>query len=263
MVEDRGRARMLPITIVTPNYNQARFLESAIRSVLDQRYPALEYIVIDGGSTDGSVDIIRRYADRISSWVSEPDGGQTDALIKGFAGAHGEIFGWLNSDDLLEPGALNEVASFFAANPETQAVYGDAILIDANAVPIKAKRELAFDPFIFLYTYNYISQPSMFWRRGLYETVGGLDASFDLSMDADLWIRFSRVTEIHHIRRIWSRERIHPDQKTVRLRVASLAEDAAIRQRYSGDESRPVYLSKRFMARSLRIGRKLAERCYR
>jgi glycosyltransferase involved in cell wall biosynthesis len=233
-----------------------------MRSVLDQRYPALDYLVIDGGSTDGSVDIIKRFADQLSFWVSEPDGGQTDALIKGFAGARGEIFGWLNSDDVLEPGALDEVSGFFSENPEAQAVYGDAILIDADAAPIKAKREHAFDRFILLYTYNYISQPSMFWRRGLYEAVGGLDRSFDLSMDADLWMRFASVTDIRHVRRIWSRERMHPDQKTARLRAASLAEDAAIRRRYSGKESKPVYLSKRLMARSLRVGRKFAAGCY-
>lgn len=263
MPQDREIPGTPPITIVTPNFNQGHFLESAIRSVLDQDYAGLEYIVIDGASSDGSVDIIRRYADRLSYWTSEPDGGQTDALVNGFARGTGEIFGWLNSDDLLEPGALREVGQFFAANPHAQAVYGDAVLIDVDAKPIRTKREHSFNPFIFLYTYNYISQPSMFWRRSLYEAVGGLDRSFNLAMDADLWMRFSDIAEIHHVRRIWSRERMHPDQKTARLRGSSLAEDAVIRRRYIGNEASQIYLLKRLLARSLRIGHRLSASCLR
>lgn len=209
------------ITVVTPSYNQARFLEASLRSVHEQGYPNLEHIVIDGGSTDGSVEVIRKYADRLAYWVSEADKGQTDALIKGFLRASGDILAWLNSDDLYEPRTLWEVAEFFVRNPQVQFVYGDALWIDTGGRVLRAKKEIPFHRFIWLHDYNYIPQPSAFWRRGLYEAAGGLDLSFDLAMDADLWIRFADRTEPVHVRRIWSRMRLYPEQKNQRLRARS------------------------------------------
>src|SRR3989337_3125219 len=118
------------VSIVTPSYNQGSFLEETIRSVLGQDYPHLEYIIVDGGSSDGSGEIIQRYSDRLAWWISEPDQGQTDAINKGFSRAKGEIFAWLNSDDTYLPGAVSEAVSFLSSHPEVGMVYGDANLID-------------------------------------------------------------------------------------------------------------------------------------
>ncbi|MCO6502680.1 MAG: glycosyltransferase, partial [Acidimicrobiales bacterium] len=162
------------ISVVTPSYNQARFLEATMESIHSQGYPNLEHIVIDGGSTDGSVEIIERYADRLAYWVSEPDNGQTDAIAKGFAMTTGEILCWLNSDDLWEPWTLAEVARYFAEHPDVEFVYGDSIWIDDEDRVIKPKREHGFSRFVFNYAFNFLPQPSTFWRRGLYERVGGI-----------------------------------------------------------------------------------------
>lgn len=222
------------ISLVTCSYQQARYLEATIQSVLEQDYPALEYSVIDGQSTDGSVDVIRRYESRLSDWVSEPDRGQTDALIKGFDRTDGEIMGWLCSDDLLLPGSLHAVGEFFARNPNALAVYGDALWIDGEGRFLRPKREIPFSRFVFLHDHNYIPQPSMFWRRSVYEAVGGLDRSFNLAMDGDLWDRFAQHGPIEHLPRYLSCMRWYPEQKTRALKPQARAENAALRIRRTG-----------------------------
>src|ERR1700744_2763520 len=137
------------ISIVNMSYQQGRYLDATLRSVLDQGYVDLEYIVIDGGSKDQSVPVIQAHARHLAYWVSEPDRGQTDALIKGFNRASGDICGWLCSDDLLLPGALQKVAVFFDAHPDVAAVYGDALWIDAQGAYIRPKREMGFSRFVF------------------------------------------------------------------------------------------------------------------
>ncbi len=251
------------ITVVTPSYNQEQFIEYTLRSVLNQEYPNLEYIVIDGASTDGSVDIIRRYAGHLAYWVSEPDEGQTDALIKGFSRATGNIFCYLNSDDLFEPGTLREVAKFFLEHRKARAVYGDSIWIDVEGRPIKPKKEHPFNRFIWLYDYDFIPQPSTFWRRDIYEKVGGLDPAFQLAMDADLFIRFAEVAPICHVPRIWSRMRLYPEQKNQRLRAQSNQEDLIIRRRYGvRNELTVSWLVRRALAKGMRVSWKLALGCY-
>jgi hypothetical protein len=222
------------ISIVTCSFQHARYLEQTLRSVIAQRYPRFEYIVIDGGSTDESVEILRRHGHALTYWVSEPDLGQTDALIKGFARARGDICGWLCSDDLLLNGALRAVADFFAEHPDVMAMYGDALWIDADGRLLRPKKEMGFSRFVFLYDHNYIPQPSMFWRRSLYEAVNGLDPRFDVAMDGDLWERFSRRAQIAHLPRYLSCMRSYPEQKTQSRKVAGRGEDAAIRARGGG-----------------------------
>lgn len=221
------------ISIVTCSYQQGQFLDATMRSVLDQQYSALDYIVIDGGSQDGSAEIITKHASALSYWVSEKDSGQTDALKKGFARSQGEIQGWLCSDDLLLPGALQAVGEFFRDYPEVDALYGDALWIDAEGKPLRAKREMGFNQFVFLHDHNYIPQPSMFWRKRLYDVVGGLDDSFNLAMDSDLWARFSEKTNIAHIPQYLSCMRFYPEQKTRSMKPAGRLEDLKIRTRGS------------------------------
>lgn len=250
------------ISVVTPSFNQARYIEATIRSVLEQGYPNLEYIVIDGDSSDGSVRIIERYADRLAYWVSEPDGGQTDALIKGFERSTGEIMCWLCSDDLHEPHTLREVAEIFLSRPELQVVYGDSLWIDAEGLPIRPKKEIAFNRFVWMHDYNYLPQPSTFWRRGIYERVGGLDARFNLAMDADLWARFAEHTIPHHVPRPWSRMRYYPEQKNRRLREDSDREDAMIRNRYLPARGLLGRGSRKAAAKGLRVSLKLLRGAY-
>jgi glycosyltransferase involved in cell wall biosynthesis len=176
------------VTIVTPSYNQAPFLEATIRSVLLQNYPNLEYIVIDGGSTDGSVAIIEKYAPWLSFWVSERDEGQADAINKGFARSTGEILGWLNSDDLLRPNALSRVARVFMSHPSVNVVCGFRKVVNTrgqfrwnrvhDTPHDEAMRHICF-----------VSQETVFWRRKVYETIGPLDAAFRYTLDYEYWQR--------------------------------------------------------------------------
>jgi len=249
------------ISIVTCSYQQGRTLDATIRSVLDQNYPALEYIVIDGASRDQSLDVIRRHGAALSEWVSEPDQGQTHALIKGFARSSGTLQGWLCSDDLLVPGALRQVADFFVRHPDIDAVYGDALWIDAQGRYLRPKKEMKFSRFALLFDHNYIAQPSMFWRASLYQKVGGLDTRFDLAMDSDLWERFSRHTRIAHVAAWWSCMRDYPEQKTRSQRAKSLAEARAIARRSalgSLADVPPFRAALRAVARLVRVGAKFA-----
>jgi glycosyltransferase involved in cell wall biosynthesis len=250
------------ISVVVPSFNQARFLAQTLDSIVEQRYPELELIVVDGGSTDGSVEILERYAKHCAFWVSEPDGGQTPALIKGFARATGDVLCWVNSDDLLEPWTLLEVGRFFEAHPAADAVFGDALWIDEDGRVLREQREIPFNRFIWMHTYNYIPGMSMFWTRRVYEAVGGLDARFNLAMDADLWIRIADVTPIHHVRHLWSRSRLYSDQKTLRLRRDSLREDLEIRARYWGSDRPALRRTKRASAMALRVLWKASTGCY-
>jgi glycosyltransferase involved in cell wall biosynthesis len=252
----------LKISVVTCCYNHARFLEQTIKSVLNQRYPNLEYIIIDGGSTDGSEQIIRRYSTELSYWVSEPDEGQTDALMKGFERASGDVLCWLCSDDLHEPWTLHEVGQFFSENPDARIVYGDSSWIDAEDRVIGPKKEHRFNRFIWMYDHNFIPQPSTFWKRDLYLQVGGLDKTFDVAMDADLWMRFAEITKIHHVPRPWSRMRYYPEQKVRKLLQRARQEDRRIRERYTSARSEWIYLALHICAKMMRVGWKVITHRY-
>jgi glycosyltransferase involved in cell wall biosynthesis len=200
------------VTIVTPSYNQAAFLEDTLRSVLAQDYPAIEYMVIDGGSTDGSVEIIRRYADRLAGWVSEPDQGQASAISKGFARASGDILAWLNSDDLYLPGAVSAAVKVFQTRSEAGLVYGNAITIDAQGRPLNRLDFTNYD-LVDLLSFRIICQPSVFMRRRAYEQAGGIDPAYHFMLDHHLWIRIAKTAPIVHIPQTWSAARFHPAAK--------------------------------------------------
>ncbi len=210
-----GRASSWPmISVVTPSYNQAEFLEETILSVLNQNYPNLEYIIIDGGSTDGSVDIIKKYEKYIACWVSRKDNGQADAINKGFKMAKGDIFAWLNADDVYLPDVMSQVAEFFKTHSYAGMCYGKAYLTnEAGDVIGKYPTE----PFLYkgLAQFNFIAQPSAFFRRDVYSVSGGLDLDLNYSMDYDLWIRIAGRCKVQYLPVFISTYRLHAGSKTV------------------------------------------------
>ncbi len=204
-------------SLVVPSYNQAEFLEEALASIWAQDYPDLEVVVMDGGSTDGSQAIIERHAPRLTYWQSQPDGGQAAAIRAGFLRTGGEICGWLNSDDRLAPGALRRVGETFAARPELGWLYGSGRHIDRAGRPIGGFEHFQFDYGILLYFDTIITQPACFWRRELYDRAGGLDPSYNCSMDFDLWLRLGKLATPLHLPEVLAEARIYPQTKSSTL----------------------------------------------
>jgi glycosyltransferase involved in cell wall biosynthesis len=226
------------ISIVTPSFQQARFLERTLHSVVSQEYPALEYIVQDGGSTDGTLDVLHRYATKLTDWVSEPDGGQADAINRGFARSTGEIMAYLNSDDLLLPGSLAHVGRFFDEHPDVDVVYGNRLLIDEADGEI-GKWILPDHDDTILTLADYIPQETLFWRRRIWDKSGGfLDRSFGYALDWDLLLRFRDADAVMvHLPRFIGAFRVHEAQKTTTEDALGLEECARLRARVHG---RPV-----------------------
>ncbi len=214
------------VSIVTPSYNQARFLDATLRSVLEQDYPALEYLVVDGASTDGSVEIIRRYADRLTWWVSEKDSGQSEAINKGLRRAKGEIIGWLNSDDVYLPGAVRAAVEAFQAHPQAGLVYGDALAIDAEGREFNLMRASQYT-LTDLLAFKIICQPAAFMRRSVLEQVNYLNPAYHLLMDNLLWMNMARVAPIVYIPQAWAAARYH-DQAKNRTRGAAYGREARV-----------------------------------
>lgn len=178
------------VSIVTPSFNQAAYLETTLKSVLSQRDEVHEFFVLDGGSTDGSRDIIERYSDHIDFWVAEKDCGQTDAIARGFARATGDILFWLNSDDVILPGAVRKVREAFAAHPEWSVLTGWSVFLDERNVITRVNHVPRES---FAWTKRgvlHVCQQTCYFRRSLYEKVGGLDVALHCSMDVDLWLKF-------------------------------------------------------------------------
>ncbi len=213
------------VSIITPSYNQAQFIEQTILSVLNQDYPAIEYLIIDGGSTDGSVDIIRRYSDRLAWWISEKDHGQADAINKGINHASGEIVAWLNSDDIYLPGAVSQAAAILSREPNLGMVYGDALSIDQDGKPL-GKFSFGNWELLDLMSFRIICQPSVFMRRSILEQVGNLASEFQFMLDHHLWIRIAQISPVRHVGvqrldskeptiGLWSAARYHMNAKNV------------------------------------------------
>ncbi|MBI4032695.1 glycosyltransferase [Candidatus Berkelbacteria bacterium] len=226
------------ISIVTPSYNQAHFLGATIESILSQDYPNLEYIVIDGGSTDGSVDILRTYGNRIR-WVSEPDRGQTDAINKGLRQTSGEIVAYLNSDDVLEPGALHRVVRTFQDHPDARWLTGQCRIINEHGQPIRSFIR-SYKSFWLkrysrgkLFVTNFIAQPATFWRRSVHDEIGYFDESLRYVMDYDFWLRLSALGDPLIVPHPLAAFRIHAASKGESQYYKQFAEDAEVVSRYA------------------------------
>ncbi len=208
--------------------------------MLSQDYPDLEYIIVDGGSSDGSVDIIRKYADRLAWWVSEKDRGQTDAINKGFARATGDVLAWLNSDDTYQPGALSEAAAMLAAHPRAGLVYGDANYIDEHSRVIGRFPAAQTDYVRLRRGYVHVPQQSAFFRADLWRKVGPLDPSFFFAMDYDLWVRLAREAQVVYVPRLWANFRLHADAKTISADDRCWPEMLRVHYRNGGSRAAPI-----------------------
>ena len=203
------------VSIIIPSFNQGQFLEASIRSALEQDYPNIEYIVVDGGSKDQSMEIIKKYQDRLTWWVSEKDKGHADALNKGFSHATGEILAWLNSDDVYFPNAVSEAVAILKSHPEVGMVYGDADLIDDAGETIGkfGSKQTSYQQM--LRGSVHIPQATTFFRADLWRQVGPLDLSLFFSFDYDLWVRLAKVSQVLYVPKRWAKFRIHDAGKTI------------------------------------------------
>ena len=220
------------LSVVVPSYNQADFLCRTLDSIVSQNYPDLEIIVMDGGSTDGSLDVIDRYRDHIAHLSSGPDGGQSSAIATGFARATGDFISWLNSDDTYEPGALLAIGAFLRDRPDVRFVYGDANIIDADDRVIAHKKSIRFHLGVMRYAFLTVPQMSAFWSRDLYEEVGGIDRSLRFCMDYDLFVRLSARSAPVRIGRTIGNFRVHGASKTSTLEHVRQQEDRLVHDRY-------------------------------
>ncbi len=223
------------ISIATPSYNQGEYLEHTIRSVLDQEYPWIEYVVQDGGSTDSTRDVLARYRMRLHRCESRRDRGQSHAINLGFAGTAGEIMAYLNSDDLLLPGALYYVAAYFEKHPDVDVVYGHRVVIDSAGQELGRWVLPKHDAEVLKWA-DYIPQETLFWRRRIWDKVGGIDESFRFAMDWDLLLRFQEAgAKIVRLPRFLGAFRVHQSSKTVStVNSTGLQEMERLRRRSFG-----------------------------
>ena len=237
------KIEQIKLSIVTPSYNQGPFLEKTILSVLEQGYPNLEYIIIDGGSTDNSLDIIKKYEKHLSYWVSEKDRGQSHAINKGFERATGDLFGWLNSDDYYAPGALKTVAEVYQENPTVGAVVGAGDLVDASG-----KSLCAHQPFpvsletLYLWNDRHFWQPACFFTREAWETCGPLSEKLTYSMDLDLWLNIAEKFSFATTDALLAHNLKHDNAKTTEYAVRSRVEAAFTIGAHGGEQQSRDFL---------------------
>ena len=227
------------ISIVTPSYNQGAFLEKTLRSVLLQGYPNLQYIVIDGGSTDQSVEVIQKYTSWIDEWESKPDRGQSHAINKGMAQADGDIVAWLNSDDFYMPNALRHVARAFTEHPsDVGAIVGQGQKVDehGNVGHTPALNDLSYDAFLHWMQGGNFMQPSCFMRRSVWEECSPLREDLNYCLDVDLWLKIADRFRFTKVDRLLSRALEHRAAKTIADRTAMRLETALLIAQHGGDE---------------------------
>ena len=222
------------ISIVTVSYNQVDFIEENIKSVINQNYPNVEHIIIDAGSTDGTIEILKKY-DKYISWVSEPDNGQSDGLNKGFKKASGEIIGWINSDDALAENSLYVVANFFKENSDEIAVVGNQMIIDENSNEVKVVESCAYSYDYLLNNAKGITQNSTFFKKEVFSTIGYLDESLHYAMDHDLFIRIAGIKDIPYIPNVLAKFRMQPKAKTAEGGHNFAKDLLSIRKKYKGN----------------------------
>lgn len=244
------------LSVVVPSYNQAEFLRRTLESIVSQAYPDLEIIVMDGGSTDGSLDVIEEYRDHLAHVSSGPDGGQSSAIATGFARATGDFISWLNSDDTYEPGALLAIGHFLRDHPDVRFVYGSANIIDADDRIIAHKRSIRFNLGVMRYAFLTVPQMSAFWSRQLYDEVGGVDRSLRFCMDYDLFVRLSARSAPVRIPQTIGNFRVHGASKTSTLEHVRQREDRLVHERYCPvkPSRRSAFALRRYFYQSIMVG---------
>jgi glycosyltransferase involved in cell wall biosynthesis len=239
----------MKISVITPSFNQAAFIERTILSVLEQNYPDLEYIVMDGGSTDGTLEILKKYADKII-WQSEKDNGQSDAINKGLKIATGEILAYLNSDDTYAPGALQKVADFFANNPDKSWVYGKCKIINEKDAeirkPITAYKNWLLKNYSYpkLLSENFISQPATFWKRGIHAKLGFFDENEHFCMDYEFWLRIGQKYSAGVINNYLANFRYYSLSKSGSVNKKQFQDELRLAKKYGDDHPLSIFLHK-------------------
>ena len=245
-----------PVSVITPSYNQGQFLGAAIDSVLAQDYPRIEYLVVDGGSSDSSLDVLRSYDNRVR-WISEPDRGQADAINKGVTLTRGELVAWMNADDVYTPGAIGRAVAVLQAHQQAALVYGQAEFMDhrGNALgPSSHVRPFSLDQLI--HDLDFVVQPATLFRRDAFLAVGGLDPDLHYCLDYDLWIKLALRYQVQYLPAVLAHARIYPTTKTASGGLKRLDEIEQMIRRY-GRSHLPMFFYPRWFAPAGRpVGRR-------
>ena len=247
------------VSIITPSYNQASFLAETLESIFAQAYPETECLVIDGGSTDGTIDVLRGFDNQLDYWVSEPDRGQSHAFNKGLEKATGGIIGWLNSDDLYLDNSIWRGVEYLAANPSIDIVFSDYIFIDPDSRFIKQRKEIPFSFQTYVWTADcYHANCAGFFRRRVFDTLGGLDETLHYGMDFEFYLRAAHAGfRVGHIHQYWGAYRLHPSSKSMRRLDVQKADAARVVSEYIPTETSPfIRIAKKRWWASSRIVRK-------